>query len=154
MYKALITILLICALIIMPTSMNASQHTIKGNTQETRLALVIGNGAYQSSPLRNPVNDAEDMAGALKKLGFEVIHKKNSGLRAMEEAVRLFGRRLKGGGGVGLFYFAGHGIQISGKNYLVPIGARIQEETDVKYESMDAGLVLDAMYNYAPDNDG
>lgn len=147
MYKALITILLICALIIMPTSMNASQYTIEGNTQETRLALVIGNGAYQNSPLRNPVNDAADMAGALKKLGFEVIHKKNSGLRVMEEAVRLFGRCLKGGGGVCLFYFAGHGIQISGKNYLVPIGARIQEETDVKYEYMDAGLVLDAMYN-------
>ena len=148
MYKALITILLNCTLTILPASVSASQPEIKRNAQEIRLALVIGNGGYQSSPLKNPVNDAADMASALKKLGFEVIHKENSGLRAMEEAVRLFGRRLKGGG-VGLFYFAGHGVQIAGKNYLIPIGARMEEETDVKFEAMDAGRVLDAMYNAA-----
>ena len=72
MYKTRIAILIIYTLIIMPASMNAAQHTIKRNTLETRLALVIGNGAYKSSPLANPVNDAKDMAGALKKLGFEV----------------------------------------------------------------------------------
>ncbi len=146
MYKSLIAILLICALTILPASMNAAQRTIKRNTLETRLALVIGNGAYKNSPLRNSVNDARDMTEALKKLGFEVIYKKNSGLRAMEKAVRKFGKRLKNGG-AGLFYFAGHGVQTEGKNYLIPVGAEIEQETDVKYEAMDAGRVLDAMYN-------
>jgi len=120
----------------MPASMNAAQRTIKRNTLETRLALVIGNGDYKSSPLANPVNDARDMALVLKKLGFKVIYKENSGLRAMEEAVLLFGNRLKKGRGAGLFYFAGHGVQIAGKNYLIPVGARIKKETDVKVEEL------------------
>ncbi len=99
MPRTIVTILLICVLTILPASMNAAQRSIKRNTQETRLALVIDNGAYKSSPLRNPVNDARDMTDALQKLGFDVIYKKNSGLRLMEEAVRLFGKRLQSGGG-------------------------------------------------------
>lgn len=113
--------------------------------QSNRLALVIGNATYKSSPLRNPVNDAYDMAQTLRTLGFEVIHKENVGQRAMEKAVRDFGKRLRKGG-VGLFYFAGHGIQVNGINYLIPIGAQIYEETDIKYEAVDARRILDAMH--------
>ena len=115
------------------------------SVQERRIALVIGNGAYGSSPLLNPVNDANDMAAALEKLGFSVMLKINADQRSMEDAIRTFGKDLRSGG-VGLFYFAGHGLQFHGQNYLIPIGAEIESEADVKYESVDAGRVLSQMY--------
>ena len=111
---------------------------------EQRLALVIGNAGYSFAPLKNPVNDASDMAVSLQKLGFTVILKKNVNLREMEEAIQDFGNRLKQGG-VGLFYFAGHGLQAGGVNYLVPVGAKIDKESDIKYEAVDAGKILDEM---------
>ncbi|MBU1230469.1 MAG: caspase family protein, partial [Proteobacteria bacterium] len=111
-----------------------------------RVALVIGNGAYASAPLRNPVNDARDMAQALRSLGFEVILRENASLRQMEDAVDELWTRLKAGG-AGLFFFAGHGLQVSGRNYLVPVDARLSAEQDVKYRCMDAGLVLGRMEN-------
>lgn len=112
--------------------------------QENRIALVIGNGQYKSAPLKNPINDATDMANALKKLGFTVTLKPNANQRTMERAIRDFGKKLKSGG-VGLFYYAGHGLQVYGHNYLIPIDAEIESEGDVKYESVDAGLVLAKM---------
>jgi hypothetical protein len=111
---------------------------------EQRTALVIGNGAYSSGPLKNPVNDATAMAIQLQKLGFTVILKKNANLRGMEDALTDFGDRLKRGG-VGLFFYAGHGLQVGGANYLVPIGAKISREADIKYETLDAGKILDEM---------
>jgi hypothetical protein len=114
------------------------------SAQESRAALVIGNGTYKSSPLANPVNDANDMADALKKLGFSVMLKINADQRAMEDSIRAFGKKLRSGG-VGLFYYAGHGLQVEGRNYLVPIGTDIQSEADVKYEAVDAGRVLAQM---------
>lgn len=111
---------------------------------ELRTALVIGNGAYSSGPLKNPVNDATDMAAALKKAGFTVSLKKNAKLQEMEEAIEGFGNSLKRGG-VGLFYFAGHGVQVNGINYLLPIGAKINKESDVKYQAVDANRILDEM---------
>jgi hypothetical protein len=111
-----------------------------------RVALVIGNAAYQNAPLKNPVNDARDMASTLRSLGFEVILRENASLRQMEDAVDELWRRLKPGG-AGLFFFAGHGLQVAGRNYLVPVDARLQAEQDVKYRCMDAGLVLGRMEN-------
>jgi hypothetical protein len=111
---------------------------------EQRIALVIGNSAYSSAPLKNPVNDATAMATQLHKLGFTVILKKNANLRGMEDALTDFGDRLKRGG-VGLFFYAGHGLQVGGANYLVPIGAKINREADIKYETLDAGKILDEM---------
>lgn len=133
-----ISLLSLWLLLFIPTQSNAAT--------EQRAALVIGNGSYSSGPLRNPVNDATDMAATLQKLGFAVIFKKNVSLREMEEAITDFGNRLKRGG-VGLFYYAGHGLQVSGVNYLVPVGARIEKESDVKYEAVDAGRILDEMAN-------
>jgi hypothetical protein len=109
-----------------------------------RLALVIGNSAYQTAPLKNPINDAEDMAATLKKLDFKVILQKDADHRTMEETIRYFGRQLKNGG-VGLFYFAGHGVQVEGRNYLIPVDAKIESVSDVKYEAVDAGRVLGKM---------
>jgi len=113
---------------------------------ERRTALVIGNSSYNTGSLRNPVNDADDMASALKRLGFDVILKKNATQQDMEDAIRDLGDRIKKGG-VGLFFYAGHGVQISGKNFLLPVGAKIDRETDVKYRAMDADMVLDEMGN-------
>jgi uncharacterized caspase-like protein len=113
---------------------------------ERRVALVIGNAAYPTAPLRNPLNDARDMAAALKSLGFDVILRENANLAQMEGAVSEFWGKLKKGG-AGLFYFAGHGLQVQGRNYLVPVDARLSAEQDVKYRCMDAGLVLGRMEN-------
>ena len=111
---------------------------------EQRIALVIGNSLYSSGPLKNPVNDATDIAATLQRLGFSVIIKKNASQRVMEESIQEFGNKLKRGG-VGLFYYAGHGLQISGVNYLIPVAAKISQESDVKYEAIDANKVLDEM---------
>ena len=109
-----------------------------------RYALVIGNASYKEGPLKNPANDAEDMAAVLGRLGFDVVKLVDADLRRMEDAVMEFGRRLRDGG-VGLFYFAGHGVQVAGVNYLIPIGARIESEGDVRYESVNANHVLSKM---------
>jgi len=111
---------------------------------EERTALVVGNGAYRSAPLKNAVNDAADIAASLEKLGFSVMLVKDAGHREMEDAIRELGRRLRKGG-AGLFFYAGHGIQVGGRNYLVPVGAEIEKETDVKYKAVDAEMVLDEM---------
>lgn len=114
--------------------------------QNKRIALVIGNGDYQSSPLKNPVNDATAMGKILKQNGFKVIQKLNANRRQMEEAINQFGKKLRAGG-TGFFYYAGHGIQIDGNNYLIPTNASIDSESDVKYEAVDAGRILGEMYD-------
>ncbi|QJB55623.1 caspase family protein [Pseudodesulfovibrio sp. zrk46] len=109
-----------------------------------RYALVIGNSAYPNAPLKNPVNDARDVVRSLRQMGFTVIQKNNAGLREMEMAMNTFYSSLQRGG-VGLFYYAGHGVQVGGSNYLVPVDARINSESDVKYECLDAGRILGKM---------
>lgn len=113
-------------------------------SQDSRFALVIGNSDYASSPLRNPVNDATDISGVLRELGFTVTLETNASARAMKTSIREFGQRLRKGG-VGLFYYAGHGLQVRGRNYLVPVGADIGSEADVEFEAVDAGRVLAQM---------
>jgi hypothetical protein len=110
-----------------------------------RTALVIGNADYSTSPLKNPVNDATDIAAALRDAGFEVIYKQNLNQTEMKRAIREFGAKLKANGGVGLFYFAGHGVQVKGTNYLVPVAAAVENEEEVEYEAIDAGFVLAQM---------
>ncbi|MEQ1772306.1 MAG: caspase family protein [Burkholderiales bacterium] len=111
---------------------------------EPRVALVIGNSAYKVDPLKNPVNDAEDMSKALQALGFRVTLRKDATYRQMIEAIGEFGRELKKGG-VGLFYFAGHGVQSKGRNYLVPVNANVASEGELEFEAIDANRMLAAM---------
>jgi len=111
---------------------------------EARLALVIGNSAYSSSPLRNPGNDARAIAGALRGLGFEVMEYLDVSEKAMRRAIFEFGSRLKAGG-VGLFYYAGHGIQVQGRNYLISVDADIKSEAEIEVEGMDVAKVLARM---------
>ncbi len=118
---------------------------------ESRIALVIGNGAYTNAPaLLNPPNDARLMSAVLRKLGFEVVEKINSDQKAMKRAIVRFGRRLTelGDQAVGLFYYAGHGVQVQGRNYMIPIGAQIGSEADVDIEAVPAAGVL-AQMEYA-----
>jgi len=122
-----------------------SASTAWAATAAPRVALVIGNSAYESLPLKNPANDATDMGNMLKKMGFEVISQLDASQKQMENAIRAFQARL-GKETVGLFFYAGHGMQVGGVNYLVPVGAKITQESDVKYECVDAGRVLDAMH--------
>jgi hypothetical protein len=109
-----------------------------------RTALVIGNANYDSSPLKNPVNDAIDMANSLRELDFDVTLLKNVGQDKMRKAINNFGRTLRGGG-VGLFYFSGHGMQVNGQNFLIPVGAPIESEEDVEIDSVAANRVLAKM---------
>jgi TonB family protein len=109
-----------------------------------RLALVIGNSAYPNAPLKNPVNDAQDIAAALRALGFEVISRENVNQNEMKRAIREFGEKIRGAA-VGLFYYAGHGVQVKGENYLVPVDAKVESEQEVEYECVKAGFVLAQM---------
>ena len=120
------------------------QPQAAGAATQQRVALVIGNNSYGDAPLSNPLNDAKAVAKALETAGFQVILKLNASHKDMMGAVREFGSRLRQGGS-GLFYFAGHGMQIKGRNYLIPVGADIQREDEVAYQAMDAQAVLDKM---------
>ncbi|MGH9845288.1 MAG: caspase family protein [Blastocatellia bacterium] len=109
-----------------------------------RVALVIGNAAYAVGPLANPVNDARAMAKMLRECGFEVISGENQSRGEMLRAIEAFRQKLRPGAD-GLFYFAGHGLQIKGENYLIPIGARIEAEIDVEVEGVQLKRVLNEM---------
>ncbi len=135
-WAARLTVIFIAAL---PLVAPAGAHA------EKRVALVIGNSAYRNTPaLPNPRNDAAAMADALQKLGF-VVH---SGLdldrAATEQALRAFGGAL-GDADVALFYYAGHGLQVDTKNYIVPVDARLADENDLPFEAVDLTLVLSLM---------
>ncbi|HET7447527.1 MAG TPA: caspase family protein [Methyloceanibacter sp.] len=110
---------------------------------QPREALVIGNPDYSFGPLRNPRNDAEAMAKALEDAGFDVTVATESGQDAMEQAIQTFSEKLKEKGGVGLFYFSGHGAQINGENYLTPVSLTSPEE--LKTGSVSATEIVAAM---------
>src|SRR5258707_3398429 len=109
-----------------------------------RLALVIGNGSYKDAPLPNPLNDAADMARALEASGFTVIKRENATLKEMHLALREFGDRL-GRQSTWLFYFAGHGMQVRGRNYLIPVDADIAREDEVAFAALDLGAVMEKL---------
>jgi len=112
---------------------------------DKRVALVVGNGTYQNTvPLANPVNDAGDMAEALKSVGFDVILERNVDKRSLEMAMARFGR-IAQDADAALFYYAGHGMQYHGTNYLMPIDARLEDEFSVNYELMRIDDVLFAL---------
>ncbi len=112
--------------------------------QEPRHALVVGNASYATAPLINSANDAAAVAKVLERAGFTVDLKLNASQKQLQDAVTAFGDRLKGGG-AGLFYFAGHGVQIKGRNFLMPVGADIKREDEVPYKAVDVQQVLDKM---------
>lgn len=138
----------LCLILLSASSAFAQERGLRleGSNSERRVALVIGNGAYETAPLKNPVNDAQDMAKALGEIGFEVLYKENLNQNDMKRAVREFGAKIRNGG-IALFYYAGHGTQVNGVNYLIPVGAKIEKEEEIEYECVDAGFVLAQMDN-------
>ena len=124
---------------------NYSVQKIDHTYVERRLALVIGNANYiNSNALRNPINDAEAVSSALRDVGFTVLKYLNADLKTMKKAMDLFGEKLQEYN-VGLFYYAGHGMQVKGNNYLIPIDASLKVEQDVDYDCIDAGRLLGKM---------
>ena len=112
---------------------------------EKRVALVVGNSAYvHANPLPNPVNDAGDMAKALTEVGFEVILGLDLAKPAFDAKVRDFARALEKAD-VAVFFYAGHGLQASGRNYLVPVDASLQVERDLDFEAVSVDFVLKQM---------
>lgn len=133
--RASIVLLLCCMAMLLPAPAHA----------EKRVALVIGNSAYQhTAELFNPKNDAADMAEALRRLGFEVLDGRDLDKRGMERLIRQFGLKLAGSD-LALFFYAGHGVQVAGQNYLLPVDARLASEGDADFETIGLGLVLKQM---------
>lgn len=109
-----------------------------------RVALLIGNNNYSTTPLRNAVNDAKDLGDALKELGFHVIVKENASRREMIEAIREFDKALEGANAA-LFFYAGHAMQFKDRNYLIPIDAAMGSEEDVTFFSVEVAQIFDRM---------
>jgi hypothetical protein len=150
MRKIILIFFVITMSLIFSVSYAADNRTIRRNNDATtgserRIALVIGNADYKNeTTLKNPINDANDMEKVLRNLGFDVIARLNAGKKEMVEIIREFGNLLKKNE-VGLFYFAGHGIQHNGYNYLIPTDADIKKETDLEFETVNAGRILAEM---------
>jgi uncharacterized caspase-like protein len=133
---------LVCGIVAAASLGTLAQDTPSSGA--SRVALVIGNAKYHDSPLLNPVNDARSLSSALRAAGFEVIELHDQGSAAMRRAIREFGEKLRGKD-AGLFYFAGHGVQVRGRNYLVPVDADIKYEDEIEDQSVETGLVLAKM---------
>lgn len=122
---------------------------------EPRLALIIANSAYTDDmpPLPNPVNDGKLIAATLQKLGFSVTLVSDVDQKGMKRAISQFGDALTVAGpkATALFYYAGHGMQVEGQNYLIPVHAAIQKEADVDLEAVSADTVLKQMEYAEPD---
>jgi len=109
-----------------------------------RIALVIGNAAYEESPLYNPVNDAIAVDERLTALGFEVVRVTDADLRTMQGALVEFTRRIEDDA-TALVFYAGHGVQANGRNYLVPIDARLENESSLRFEALELNDVLEEL---------
>lgn len=133
------------ALLFVVSALAGAYDVISG---ENRIALVIGNASYRSAPLKNPVNDAEAVAAALKVVGFQVILRENATQREMLDALREFSQRASKSQ-VRLLFYAGHGVQIKGRNYLMPVDAEIQTEDDIQQKGADVTELLERLATLA-----
>lgn len=139
---------LLAALALAMTGASLAMPVLRAHAQSNalgrKLALVIGNSAYRNGPLKNPENDARVVGDALRALGFEVIARENAGLREMVEAMRQFSLRAQSAE-VRLLFYAGHGIQVRGRNYLLPVDTEIQGEDEVAGKSADVNELLERL---------
>jgi len=119
-------------------------HASFAQPKENRVALVVGNSTYKSAPLRNPTNDAKDMAAKLKGMGFTVIERSNLTVKQIGSTLREFRAKLTPGS-VALVFYAGHGVQIKGENYLPAVDADISSEEDVPTQSLAMRQIMDVL---------
>ena len=111
-----------------------------------RIALVVGNSAYQhATPLKNPVNDAEAVAETLERLDFEIVKGVDLSHRDFAKTISNFAEKLSKGVDVALFFYGGHGLQLNGKNYLVPVDAELASETSLEFEAIRLQTILSLM---------
>jgi hypothetical protein len=109
-----------------------------------RVALIVGNQGYPKQPLANPVNDATDLSSSLRGLGFQVTLATNLNKAGFERTIRAFAAEIQPGDSA-VFFFSGHGMEVEGQNYLLPVDFDAQAEEEVKYQAMPASLVLERM---------
>ena len=107
-----------------------------------RVALVIGNAAYAMGRLANPTRDAQAMSGLLRSIGFQVVEARDASKAQMESALGQTRDLLQGQGGVGMLYYAGHGLQLDWRNYMLPVDARLAQAADVPAQGVDVQSVL------------
>jgi hypothetical protein len=148
MKYAIMFLSIVCALLGITNAQAADRNlavaVVAPEQNSQRLALVIGNADYKSSPLKNPVNDARAMSEKLKDLGFDVIEHENLQRNQLGKLLREFRSKLKPGA-VALFFYAGHGLQLKGVNYLPAVDADIESEDDIPLQSLDMNKVFDVM---------
>lgn len=140
----LVVTLLLLSVVSAATAQQPNRDMIvnKAGQGPKRWALVIGNSNYEGQNyLPNPANDATDVAKALYNMGFDVAVERDLDQQGMERAIQNFGAKIRGGG-VSLFYYAGHAVQVNGQNYLIPLRANITKEAEARYKAVDVGLVL------------
>jgi tetratricopeptide (TPR) repeat protein len=124
----------------------ASAATPKVAALGHRVALVIGNSKYlYANQLPNPANDAADIAKILRRLGFDVIEGLDLDRRGMEDRIRAFGRKLEAGADLALLFYAGHGMQVGGRNYLIPVDAKLERSGDLTLDTIELGQILAQM---------
>ncbi|NNE23286.1 MAG: hypothetical protein HKN11_11830 [Rhizobiales bacterium] len=130
---------LMCCVLVMAFGVAAA-------TAEKRVALVIGNSNYQNAPpLKNPLNDAEAVAKLLSRLGFDVVKGIDLTDRDFARTISTFAKRLDKGADAALFFYAGHGLQVKGKNYLVPVDAELASEASLDFETVRLQTILSLM---------
>jgi len=122
-----------------------SMVAVAAAAEKSKYALVIGNSAYQNMKLKNPINDARGIGKALSSLGFNVILELDADKKNIDLSIDKFEKFLAKNKGVGVFFYAGHGVQTQGENYLIPINAKINKERDLRYNAVNLGRVFDAM---------
>ncbi|MFN8256326.1 MAG: caspase family protein [Bacteroidales bacterium] len=132
----------ICSLLIIHFA-----NTMISQTNDKRIALIIGNNSYSNAPLKNPVNDANLMATTLQGLGFTVIKKVNANRVQMAQAIADFWSKLSNYD-VALFFFAGHGVQVNGVNYLIPVDATMNTQDMVSFEAISVNEVVSKFEEY------
>ncbi len=115
-----------------------------GKASGRRIALVIGNSAYKNRPLKNPVNDAKDISDTLKKANFKVLELYNASRAEMKDSINQFSEQLTNYD-VGLVYYSGHGIELSGRNYFIPVNAEIDNEDEIPRQGFDATEIVEKM---------
>lgn len=135
-------IVLLCCALTWPTAF--AQPALGLATTEERLALVIGNAAYRTDPLDNPINDARLIASSLQRSGFNVTLRENLDRTALLGALREFGNRLNENT-IAVLYYAGHGLQLRDRNYLIPVDAEIRSEDEIPITGIDLSFILGRM---------
>lgn len=132
------------SILLLLSSIQANAITLTTMQQEKRVAFIIGNGDYEEAPMENAVDDATQIKNFLEKHNFKVIYKEDASKREIIQGLRTFNSEMSEGG-IALFYFTGHAVQVREKNYLIPVEAAIDSDHHVLYEAIELDAILGKM---------